>query len=166
MLPSPKPKPRIVIKFDDDLKGMLYAFGGDTAPQRDSIELLNDLTVDFISKVTAEAAANSKNKGSKGEMISVKNILQTTRDPMNTFRANELLESYKEIKKLRFFYEEALHIVRKSDRPSESKKTRPSVDRSKDGEKVKKKKVTEEYHKTMSSPPKEEKEPSQTEFML
>lgn len=88
--------------FYDELKGFLYAFGGDSSPQKDTVDLLNDMTVEFISRKTIEAAEVSRTLSiplnHEALMFTVRN------DPIKRERITELITSYEEIKALRTSY--------------------------------------------------------------
>ena len=86
-------------RFDDELRGFLYAFAGDSDPQKDTVDLLNDMTVDIIAKTTAEAVNVARSVGCP---LNHESVLFTVRnDPLKRERMNELLHSFDEIKRLR-----------------------------------------------------------------
>ena len=86
-------------RFDDELKGFLYGFAGDSDPQKDTVDLLNDLTVDYVAKVTAEAANLARTIGMPFDCEAL--LFTVRNDLRKRERANELLEVYEEIKRLR-----------------------------------------------------------------
>lgn len=90
------------VRFDDELCDFLYAFAGEDSPQKDTLELLNDLTVEFIAQTTAEAARVARTFGSGSLRITPEVLLFLARDdPIKYERIKELMESYDTIRKLR-----------------------------------------------------------------
>jgi hypothetical protein len=87
------------IKFDDELKGFFFGFANDSFPTKESLELLNDMTIDFISKLTSEAFLVSKQMNIPFDYESV--LFTIRRDLKKHERCLEILNSFQEIKKLR-----------------------------------------------------------------
>ncbi|KAH9261796.1 hypothetical protein BASA81_000452 [Batrachochytrium salamandrivorans] len=113
MLPKNNPlaKSRANFKFDEDLKAFLFAFAGDLPAQKDTVELLNDICVDFIARTTAEAASFSR---SRNQPVDVEALLHTQRhDARKHERILELQRSYAEINKLKFLFKEAETLAKK-----------------------------------------------------
>lgn len=105
---------RTQIRFDDELKGLVFGFAGDERPQRDTVDLLNDMTVDFISRVTAQAANYSR---ARGTGLTVESVMYPIRgDARRLKRINELVEAHDKIKRLRGVFREVTVASMKSDR--------------------------------------------------
>lgn len=113
MLPKNNPlaKSRANFKFDEDLKAFMFAFAGDLPAQKDTVELLNDICVDFIARTTAEAASFSR---SRNQPVDVDAVLHTQRhDARKHERILELQRSYTEINKLKSLFKEAETLAKK-----------------------------------------------------
>eukprot|EP00741_Cyanophora_paradoxa_P009456 tig00000144_g9160.t1 len=83
--------------FAKDLKFMMYGFG-DQNMQQDTIEMLEDLVVEYICVMTQKAVERS---GARGR-ASVEDLCALVRKDRKKYaRVRELLRMYKEIKKAR-----------------------------------------------------------------
>jgi len=90
--------------FDKDLKGMMYGFGDDSRPYPETIALMEDLVLDFITEVTEKSMAAATKKGRLHE----KDLQWAIRKDRKKYaRVKELLYMQEELKKARKGFEEA-----------------------------------------------------------
>ena len=80
-----------------ELKYMMYGFGDDSAPYEETVDLMEDLVVEFISEMTLKAME----VGRSGK-ISEKDIeFLVRKDPRKLARLEELLQMNEELKIMR-----------------------------------------------------------------
>lgn len=83
--------------FTKELRCMLYGFGDDQVPYTETVELLDDLLIQYITNMTVKAM----NVGKKGR-VHVEDIVYLIRkDPKKYARVKELLTMNEELKKAR-----------------------------------------------------------------
>ncbi|CAF0960091.1 unnamed protein product [Rotaria magnacalcarata] len=90
--------------FSKELRNMMYGFGDDPQPYAESVELLEDLVVQYITDMTLKATEIGSNK--QGRMV-VNDILYLLRhDPRKYARVKELLSMNEELKRARKAFDE------------------------------------------------------------
>ena len=83
--------------FTKELRCMLYGFGDEQVPYTETVELLDDLLIQYITEMTVKAM----NVGKKGR-VHVEDIVYLIRkDPKKYARVKELLTMNEELKKAR-----------------------------------------------------------------
>ncbi|ORY87057.1 transcription initiation factor IID, 18kD subunit-domain-containing protein [Protomyces lactucae-debilis] len=88
--------------FGKDLRSMMYAFG-DEAPQADSVQVMEDILVDYISELCSEAGRVAGQR-QKVKVDDFKFALR--RDTKKLGRVEELLTMQKEIQQARKLFDE------------------------------------------------------------
>ncbi|CAN1175942.1 Transcription initiation factor TFIID subunit 13 [Linum perenne] len=84
--------------FHKDLQHMMYGFGDDPNPLPESVALLEDIVVEYVTDLTHKAL----DVGSKRAKISVEDFLYLIRkDPPKLNRCTELLSMQEELKHAR-----------------------------------------------------------------
>jgi len=90
--------------FAKELRNMMYGFGDDPQPYAESVELLEDLVVQYITDMTLKAGEVGSNK--QGRIV-VNDILYLLRhDPRKYARVKELLSMNEELKRARKAFDE------------------------------------------------------------
>ncbi|CAF1443452.1 unnamed protein product [Adineta ricciae] len=90
--------------FSKELRNMMYGFGDDPQPYAESVELLEDLVIQYITDMTLKASEIGSNK--QGRMV-VNDILYLLRhDPRKYARVKELLSMNEELKRARKAFDE------------------------------------------------------------
>lgn len=88
--------------FSKELRCMMYGFGDDQNPYTESVDLLEDLVIEFITEMTKK----SMDVGRTGK-ISVEDIIFVIRkDPKKYSRVKELLLMNEELRKARKAFDE------------------------------------------------------------
>ncbi|OWF45526.1 transcription initiation factor TFIID subunit 13-like [Mizuhopecten yessoensis] len=88
--------------FSKELRCMMYGFGDDRNPYTESVDILEDLVIDYISEMTKKAME----VGRPGR-ISVEDIIFLIRkDPKKYSRVKELLMMSEELRKARKAFDE------------------------------------------------------------
>ena len=83
--------------FTKEIRCMLYGFGDDQVPYTETVDLMEDLLVQYITDMTMQAM----NVGKKGR-VHVEDIVYLIRkDPKKYARVKELLTMNEELKKAR-----------------------------------------------------------------
>ncbi|CAF0960072.1 unnamed protein product [Rotaria magnacalcarata] len=109
--PSTRPSPSGGTSGDNhaqthfsSVRNMMYGFGDDPQPYAESVELLEDLVVQYITDMTLKATEIGSNK--QGRMV-VNDILYLLRhDPRKYARVKELLSMNEELKRARKAFDE------------------------------------------------------------
>ncbi|XP_046849004.1 transcription initiation factor TFIID subunit 13-like [Xenia sp. Carnegie-2017] len=83
--------------FHKELRCMMYGFGDDQAPFTESVDLLEDLVVEYISEMTLKAMAIGK----KGRVHVEDVVFLIRKDPKKYARVKDLLTMNEELKKAR-----------------------------------------------------------------
>eukprot|EP01091_Cochliopodium_minus_P006997 TRINITY_DN16940_c0_g1_i2.p1 TRINITY_DN16940_c0_g1~~TRINITY_DN16940_c0_g1_i2.p1 ORF type:complete len:100 (-),score=33.55 TRINITY_DN16940_c0_g1_i2:134-433(-) len=78
-----------------DLQEMMYGFGDDKKPNKDSIALVEDFVNQFVTAMTKEASTVTTKPRIKTEDL----LFVLRRDPKKYARAEELVKANKEIAK-------------------------------------------------------------------
>ncbi|PIK54700.1 putative transcription initiation factor TFIID subunit 13-like [Apostichopus japonicus] len=100
--PESEKKKRI---FSKELRCMMYGFGDDQNPYTESVELLEDLVVEFITEMTIKAMET----GRPGRVQVEDLIFLIRKDPRKYSRVKELLMMNEELKKARKAFDEAIY---------------------------------------------------------
>ncbi|CAF3197591.1 unnamed protein product [Rotaria sp. Silwood2] len=90
--------------FSKELRNMMYGFGDDPQPYAESVELLEDLVLQYITDMTLKAAEIGSNK--QGRIV-VNDILYLLRHDRRKYaRVKELLSMNEELKRARKAFDE------------------------------------------------------------
>ncbi|GAO50961.1 hypothetical protein G7K_5078-t2 [Saitoella complicata NRRL Y-17804] len=90
--------------FNKDLKNLMYAFGDDQNPSFDSVNVLEDILVDYISEMCHEASRIAGPTRSKVKMEDFKYALRN--DSKKLGRVEQLLAMNKEIAEARKMFDD------------------------------------------------------------
>ena len=92
-------------QFEKELRAMMYGFGDVPRPQPESVQLLEDMLMDYLQLFLqqANAACEERNRGSSSApKIRERDLLFVLRkDPRRHARVQELLEAYEIVKNTR-----------------------------------------------------------------
>ncbi|KAL4233461.1 Transcription initiation factor TFIID subunit 13 [Mactra antiquata] len=103
---QPEKKKKI---FSKELRCMMYGFGDDQNPYTESVDLIEDLVIEYISEMTKKAIE----VGRPGR-ISVEDIIFLIRkDPKKYSRVKELLTMSEELRKARKAFDEIKYATTK-----------------------------------------------------
>jgi len=92
--------------FSKELRCMMYGFGDDQNPYTESVDLLEDLVIQYISEITFKAM-----EVGKAGRVTVEDILFLMRkDSRKYTRVKELLLMNEELKKARKAFDEVKYI--------------------------------------------------------
>ncbi|KAK7478915.1 hypothetical protein BaRGS_00029896 [Batillaria attramentaria] len=95
--------------FSKELRCMMYGFGDDQNPYTESVDLLEDLVIEYITEMTKKAME----VGRPGR-ISVEDIIFLIRkDPKKYSRVKELLLMSEELRKARKAFDEIKYATTK-----------------------------------------------------
>ena len=83
--------------FTKELRCMLYGFGDEQVPYTETVELLDDLLIQYITEMTVKAM----NVGKKGRVHVEDIVFLIRKDPKKYARVKELLTMNEELKKAR-----------------------------------------------------------------
>ena len=87
--------------FHRELRYMMHGFGDDLNPYNETVQMIDDLVVEFILEMTQKATEIGK----RGK-VHVEDILHLTRrDPKKHARVKELLQMNEELKQAKKFFE-------------------------------------------------------------
>ncbi|KAL7644387.1 UNVERIFIED_CONTAM: hypothetical protein RMT77_005217 [Armadillidium vulgare] len=93
--------------FSKELRCMMYGFGDDQNPYTESVDLLEDLVLEFITQMTQKAME----VGRSGR-VQVEDILYLVRkDKRKYARVHDLLNMNEELKKARKAFDEVKYAV-------------------------------------------------------
>lgn len=83
--------------FTKELRCMLYGFGDDQVPYTETVDLLDDLLIQYITDMTIKAMSIGK----KGRVHVEDIVFLIRKDPLKYARVKELLTMNEELKKAR-----------------------------------------------------------------
>ncbi|EDO41071.1 predicted protein [Nematostella vectensis] len=83
--------------FHKELRCMMYGFGDDQCPYTESVDLLEDLVVEYITEMTLKAM----DVGKKGKVHCEDIVFLIRKDPKKYARVKDLLTMNEELKKAR-----------------------------------------------------------------
>ena len=90
------------LHFGKELKCMMHGFGDDAVPYTESVELLEDLVIDFIRDQTRRAM-----EVGRSDKVHIEDtVFLIRKDPKKFTRVKELLTMNEELKKARKAFEE------------------------------------------------------------
>jgi transcription initiation factor TFIID subunit 13 len=95
--------------FSKELRCMMYGFGDDQNPYTESVDLLEDLVVEYISEMTKKAM----DIGKSGRIIVEDIIFLIRKDPKKYSRVKELLLMSEELRKARKAFDEIKYATTK-----------------------------------------------------
>jgi len=83
--------------FTKEIRCMLYGFGDEQVPYTETVEMLDDLLIQYITDMTVKAM----NVGKKGRVHVEDIVFLIRKDPKKYARVKELLTMNEELKKAR-----------------------------------------------------------------
>jgi len=92
--------------FSRELRCMMYGFGDDPNPYTESVDLLEDLVIEFIIEMTCKALETGK----QGKVNIEDMIFLIRKDPRKYVRVKELLSMDRELKKARKAFDEVQYV--------------------------------------------------------
>ena len=93
--------------FSKELRCMMYGFGDDQNPYTESVDLLEDLVIEFITQMTQRAMEVGRNG-----RVQVEDIMYLVRkDPRKYARVRDLLSMNEELKKARKAFDEVKYAA-------------------------------------------------------
>ncbi|CAL1545815.1 unnamed protein product [Lymnaea stagnalis] len=95
--------------FSKELRCMMYGFGDDQNPYTESVDLLEDLVIDYITEMTKKAMEIGKS----GRIIVEDIIFLIRKDPKKYSRVKELLLMSEELRKARKAFDEIKYATTK-----------------------------------------------------
>lgn len=95
--------------FSKELRCMMYGFGDDQNPYTESVDLLEDLVIEYISEMTKKAM----DIGKSGRIIVEDIIFLIRKDPKKYSRVKELLLMSEELRKARKAFDEIKYATTK-----------------------------------------------------
>ncbi|XP_054718381.1 transcription initiation factor TFIID subunit 13-like [Uloborus diversus] len=88
--------------FSKELRCMMYGFGDDQNPYTESVDLLEDLVIEFITEITHKAMEIGRQGRVQVEDI----VFLVRKDPRRYARVKDLLTMNEELKKARKAFDE------------------------------------------------------------
>ncbi|XP_005107015.1 transcription initiation factor TFIID subunit 13 [Aplysia californica] len=95
--------------FSKELRCMMYGFGDDQNPYTESVDLLEDLVIEYITQMTRKAMEIGKS----GRIIVEDIIFLIRKDPKKYSRVKELLLMSEELRKARKAFDEIKYATTK-----------------------------------------------------
>lgn len=92
--------------FSKELRCMMFGFGDDRNPFTESVDLLEDLVIEFITEITHKASEIGKSGKVQKEMI----FLLARKDQRKFARVRDLLTMNEELKKARKAFDEVKYV--------------------------------------------------------
>ncbi|XP_061592844.1 transcription initiation factor TFIID subunit 13 [Cololabis saira] len=89
--------------FSKELRCMMYGFGDDQNPYTESVDMLEDLVIDFITEMTHKAMGIGRQGRVQVEDI----VFLIRKDPRKFARVKDLLTMNEELKRARKAFDEA-----------------------------------------------------------
>ncbi|XP_059783106.1 LOW QUALITY PROTEIN: transcription initiation factor TFIID subunit 13 [Balaenoptera ricei] len=93
--------------FSKELRCMMYGFGDDQNPYTESVDILEDLVIEFITEMTHKAMSIGRQGRVQVEDI----VFLIRKDPRKFARVKDLLTMNEELKRARKAFDEALWIL-------------------------------------------------------
>ena len=87
--------------FSRELRFMMHGFGDDTNPYNETVDLLDDLVVEFVSEMSLKAM----DVGKKGKIHVDDLLFLIRRDPKKYGRVRDLLHMNEELKQAKRIFE-------------------------------------------------------------
>lgn len=102
--------------FLNDLSSMVFGFAGDRTPVKETLELLNDVVLEFVGRLTVEGVRVARLSGANG--ISVEAVKYVMRkDPKMRERIEDLLDMHATIKRERNMLRDAAKEKAAAEKP-------------------------------------------------
>ncbi|XP_022194956.1 transcription initiation factor TFIID subunit 13 [Nilaparvata lugens] len=95
--------------FSKELRCMMYGFGDDQNPYTESVDLLEDLVIEFITDMTHKAMEIGRTGRVQVEDI----VFLVRKDPRKYARVKDLLTMNEELKKARKAFDEVKYAGKK-----------------------------------------------------
>ncbi|XP_064629635.1 transcription initiation factor TFIID subunit 13-like [Lineus longissimus] len=95
--------------FSKELRCMMYGFGDDQNPYTESVDLLEDLVIEYITETTKKAM----DVGRPGKIAVEDIIFLIRKDPKKYSRVKELLMMNEELRKARKAFDEIKYVQTK-----------------------------------------------------
>ncbi|KAI8508364.1 PREDICTED: transcription initiation factor TFIID subunit 13-like [Branchiostoma belcheri] len=92
--------------FQKELRCMMYGFGDDQNPYAESVDLLEDLVIEFITETTHKAME----VGRPGRVQVEDIVFLIRKDPRKYARVKDLLTMNEELKKARKAFDESTYV--------------------------------------------------------
>ena len=89
--------------FSKELRCMMYGFGDDQNPYTESVDILEDLVIEFITEMTHKAMS----VGRQGQVQVEDIVFLIRKDPRKFARVKDLLTMNEELKRARKAFDEA-----------------------------------------------------------
>lgn len=89
--------------FSKELRCMMYGFGDDQNPYTESVDILEDLVIEFITEMTHKAMSIGRQGRVQVEDI----VFLIRKDPRKFARVKDLLTMNEELKRARKAFDEA-----------------------------------------------------------
>ncbi|KAM5264082.1 transcription initiation factor TFIID subunit 13-like [Ctenodactylus gundi] len=89
--------------FSEELRCMMYGFGDDQNPYTESVDILEDLVIKFITEMTHKAMSMGRHGRIHVEDI----VFLVRKDPQKFARVKDLLTMNEELKQARKAFDEA-----------------------------------------------------------
>ncbi|KAK2098138.1 Transcription initiation factor TFIID subunit 13 [Saguinus oedipus] len=89
--------------FSKELRCMMYGFGDDQNPSTESVDILEDLVIEFITEMTHKAMSVGRQSRVQDEDI----VFLIRKDPRKFARVKDLLIMNEELKRARKTFDEA-----------------------------------------------------------
>ncbi|GBM62532.1 Transcription initiation factor TFIID subunit 13 [Araneus ventricosus] len=93
--------------FSKELRCMMYGFGDDQNPYTESVDLLEDLVIEFITEITHKAMEIGRTGRVQVEDI----VFLVRKDPRRYARVKDLLTMNEELKKARKAFDEVKYAT-------------------------------------------------------
>jgi len=92
--------------FSKELRCMMYGFGDDQNPYTETVDMLEDLVIQFISEIAHKAMEIGR-----PQRVSVEDVMHLVRrDPRKYARVKDLLIMNEELKKARKAFDEVKYV--------------------------------------------------------
>ncbi|KAL5010430.1 hypothetical protein ScPMuIL_012735 [Solemya velum] len=95
--------------FSKELRCMMYGFGDDQNPYTETVDLLEDLVIEYITEMTKKAME----VGRQGRLTVEDVIFLIRKDPKKFSRSKELLMMNEELRKARKAFDEIKYATTK-----------------------------------------------------
>ncbi|KAK9826807.1 hypothetical protein WJX81_002869 [Elliptochloris bilobata] len=90
--------------FSKDLKFIMYGYGDTATPYKETVDLVEDIVVEYVSALAHKAMAGAAGKG--GRMLPEDLLYLLRKDPHKFARAQELLRMNEEIQAAKKVYDD------------------------------------------------------------
>ncbi|KAG7092492.1 hypothetical protein E1B28_008843 [Marasmius oreades] len=101
-----KKQPNIKGLFNKELRNLMYGFGDDRNPSNDTVNVMEEILIEYIQDVCV-AAAGGSNRKSRLSIEDLRRVLSRPADAKKLARMEELLFMQEDIKRARAQFEES-----------------------------------------------------------